>query len=90
MLFGCICNSFNSGFVAFCLFKYIILVCVSNDKMELQFQDRKNPLKKKLSTSTLIVIYFFFFKTISVDSMSTLIVIFYIFLIISASTKSRC
>jgi hypothetical protein len=61
MLFGCICNSFNSGFVAFCLFKYIILVCVSNDKMELQFQDRKNPLKnkikklkkKELSTSTL-------------------------------------
>jgi hypothetical protein len=47
MLFGCICNSFNSGFVAFCLFKYIILVCVSNDKMELQFQDRKNPLKNK-------------------------------------------
>jgi hypothetical protein len=48
MLFGCICNSFNSGFVAFCLFKYIILVCVSNDKMELQFQDRKNPLKNKI------------------------------------------
>jgi hypothetical protein len=48
MLFGCLCNSFNSGFVAFCLFKYIILVCVSNDKMELQFQDRKNPLKNKI------------------------------------------